>query len=142
MLIKYKNTYILTILAPKFDFLQPYPGCELQKIIIFFTFPIVSYILCCLMVILWWIGRIYRGEILIKYQNTYILMILAPKCDFLPPYPGHELQKIIILFYFSISSLHNVLPKGHFLLVWEYLLGENFDKIPKYLYFDDFGPKM
>ena len=33
---------------------------ESQSIIIFlFTFPIVSYILCCLKVIFWWFGRIY-----------------------------------------------------------------------------------
>ena len=64
---------------------------------------------------------------LIKYQNTYLLTILAPKFDFLLPYPGHELQKIIIFFYFSNSSLHILLPEGQFLVVWADLLGKNID---------------
>ena len=64
---------------------------------------------------------------LIKYKNTYILTILAPECDFLLPDPGHELQKILILFYFSNSSLQILLPKGDFWGVWEDLLGKNID---------------
>ena len=103
ILIKYQNNSIFTILAPKW-----WPSTALtwawiaKKLLFFFTFPIVSYILCCLRLIFWWFGRIYWWKMLIKYQNTYLLTILAPKFDFLLPYPGHELQIIIIIFYFSI----------------------------------------
>ena len=67
----------------------------------------------------------YCGEILIKYQNTYILTILAPKCDILPSYPAHESQKIIIFCYFSNSSIYIVLLKGNIFVVWLVLLGKN-----------------
>ena len=43
----------------------------------------------------------YRGEIRIKNQNTNILTILAPKCDRLQPYPGHESQKNHYFFTFA-----------------------------------------
>ena len=35
-----------------------------------------------------WFVKIYWEEILIKHQNIYILTILVPKYDLLPPYPG------------------------------------------------------
>ena len=80
ILIKYQNNYILTILAPKWWPSTTLPWAWIaKKSLFFFTFPIVSYILCCLKVIFWWVGRIYWGEMLIKYQNNCILTILAPK---------------------------------------------------------------
>ena len=62
----------------------------------------------------------------IKYQNTYILTIFAPKCEHLLPYPGHDVQKIV-MFCFYNSVVDIVLLKGDFLVVWEDLLGRNID---------------
>ena len=90
MLIKYQNTYILMILAPNVTIYRPTLVIKCKKLL-FFTSSIVSYILYCLKVIIWWFGRFYLGEMLIKYQNTYILTILTPKCALLPPYPSHKL---------------------------------------------------
>ena len=104
ILIKYQNSYILTILAPKYWPSTALPWVLIaKKSLFFFTFLIVSYILCYLKVIFLWFGGIYWEEILIKYQNTYILTNLASKCDFLPPYTRHELKKNHF-FYFSNSS--------------------------------------
>ena len=85
ILMKYQNTHILTIMAPKCDPLSPYPGHESRKYHYFFHFAVVPYILCCWKIIFWWFGMFYWGEILIKHQNTYILKILAPKWYPLPP---------------------------------------------------------
>ena len=127
ILIKYQNTYILTFLAPKCDILPPYSGHEWHKNIILFIFEIVPYILCCLKVIFWWFGMSHWWKILMKYQNTHILTIMAPKCDPLPPYPGHESRKYHYFFHFCSSSLHIMLLKDNFLVVWYVLLGRNFD---------------
>ena len=89
-----------------------------KKIIIFFTFTLVPYILCCLKVIFWWFGMSHWWKILMKYQNTHILTIMAPKCDPLPPYPGHESRKYHYFFHFCSSSLHIMLLKDNFLVVW------------------------
>ena len=110
ILIKHQNTYIMTNLAPKYDILLSYPLHESQTIIFFFTFPIVPYILCCLNVIFVWFCKFYCVEMLIKHQNTNILTNLAPKCDILLSYPGHELQNIIF-FYFSNISIYIALLK-------------------------------
>ena len=126
-----KITIFWWFLSQNGDLLLPYLRHELQKIIIFFTFSILPYILCCLKVIFGWFGRIYWGEILIKYKNIYDLTILAPKCDFLPPYPGHEVQKIIFLFYFFNSSLHIVWPTGVFWWFGKDLLGKNINSISR-----------
>ena len=92
-----------------------------------FAFTIVLCILCCLKMIFWWFGRIYWGEILIKYQNNSIFTILAPKWWPSTALPWSWTPKNHYFFYFSNSSLHILLPKGHFLVVWEDLLGGNID---------------
>ena len=71
-------------------FYRPTLVMNCKKSLFFFTFPIVPCTFCCLKVIFWWFGKIHWGEILIKYQNTYILTILAQKSDPLPPYPCRE----------------------------------------------------
>ena len=101
---KYRNTYILTILGQKYDFFTALPCYELQKIIILFYFSNRSLHNVLPKGDFWWFARIYWGQILIKYQNTCILMIMAPKCDFLPRYPAHELQKSLFFFIFPITS--------------------------------------
>ena len=95
-------------------FYCPTLGMNCKKSFFFFTFSIVPHILCCLNVIFWWFGRIYWGEILIKYQKNLYFNKFGPKMWLFPPYLGHGLQKIIILFYFFNSFLHILLPTGVF----------------------------
>ena len=118
MLVKYQNTYILTIWSQNVTFYRFTLVMNCKKSLFFFTFPIVPCTMCCLKVIFWWFGRIYWGEILIKNQNTYILTILAPKCDRLQPYPGHESQKNHYFFHFCITIVYTVMHKGNFFIVW------------------------
>ena len=66
----------------------------------------------------WWFGMFHWKETWIKHQNTYILTILAPKCDRLQPYPGQESQKSYHFFHFCSSIAYIVLPKGNFSVVW------------------------
>ena len=86
-------------------------------IIMFFTFAVVPYILCYLMVIFWWFGRIYCGKILLKYQNTYILTILAQNVTCYGPTQVMN-RKNHYFFYFCNSSIHIVLLKDKFYVVW------------------------
>ena len=79
---------------------------------------------------------------LIKYQNNCILTILAPKWLPSTALPWAWISKTHFFFYFSNSFLDIVLPKGDFMVVWGDFLGRNVDQIPKYIYFEDFCPKM
>ena len=75
-----------------------------------------------------------------KYRNMYILTILGPKSDPLPPNPGYESQNIIIFFNFKIVPYILYCLKVIFGGLIRFI-GDNFDEEPKYLYFDDFGSK-
>ena len=107
-------------------FYHPTLVMNCKKPLLFFTFTIVTYMLCSLWVIFWWFRKTHCGEMLIKYQKYQYFNDFRPKCDHLPPYPSYQMQKIII-FYLSNNFLYIVLPKGNFLMVWEDLLWRNVD---------------
>ena len=91
-----------------------------------------------LRVIFWWFRKSQCGEMLIKYQKYQYFNDLRPKCDHLPRYPGHQIQKNII-FTFPIASY--IVHCLKVIVCWV-LFRRNVDEIPNYLYFDNFDPKM
>ena len=68
------------------------------------------------LLIFWWFDDFIGEKFWMKYQNTYTL---TSQCAILPRTLLVKSDKPFYFFYFSNSSIHIVLPKGHFLVVWQ-----------------------